>query len=503
MSVETSVDSGDGASPAQRDALHGLRILVCVANYGTGNDHHLRKLLDAYDALPCETSIVLLTNTPKAFGPNVVTRLLPAPSDPSALPFEHLRVLAGHAEDYDLFVYTEDDTLLTGAHLRAFLAASAQLAADEVPGFLRYEESPHGEVFISTVHAHYDWNLDSVRRCREYVFAEYSNCHSGCYVLTRQHLRRALRSGNYVSEAYSGAYNILESAATHPFTRCGLRKLHPVSHLDEFTLHHLADKYLGSMGTPRELVRAQTGALAEMADGQRPRERLLEGRTKLPTHVLDRPWFDAGRSPWAFDNTQLLGLLPGGAGAALSVGATTGALERGLLELGYAVTTVPTDSLAQAVLEREPRLRVLAPSFAAAAALEAGSFEGLLLPHVLPYLDEPAARLRELARLVRPGGWVALTAPHLGPWTRRLRRGNAPVATRAVLQDFARSGIHLTTARTLTRWLRGAGCTPERVVHSLRGRSARVQRFAGTPLARFLAPSLVMIARRAPGKGAA
>jgi len=38
---------------------------------------------------------------------------------------------------------------------------------------------------------------------------------------------------------------------------------------------------------------------------------------------------------------------------------------------------------------------------------EAGSFDGLTFTYLLRYVDDPAATLRELARVVRPGGTVA------------------------------------------------------------------------------------------------
>jgi demethylmenaquinone methyltransferase/2-methoxy-6-polyprenyl-1,4-benzoquinol methylase len=62
----------------------------------------------------------------------------------------------------------------------------------------------------------------------------------------------------------------------------------------------------------------------------------------------------------------------------------------------------------------------LEPGRAEELPFEAGSFAGLTFTYLLRYVDDPAATLAGLARLVRPGGAVASLefAVPRGPWTR-------------------------------------------------------------------------------------
>jgi SAM-dependent methyltransferase len=49
-----------------------------------------------------------------------------------------------------------------------------------------------------------------------------------------------------------------------------------------------------------------------------------------------------------------------------------------------------------------------------------GEFDAILFNHSLEHIDEPAQALTETARLLRPGGLLAIAVPNFGSWHRRL-----------------------------------------------------------------------------------
>ena len=82
------------------------------------------------------------------------------------------------------------------------------------------------------------------------------------------------------------------------------------------------------------------------------------------------------------------------------------------------------------------------------------SFDALTFTYLLRYVDDPPATLRELARVVRPGGRVASLEFGVPPWRRRARRGGctrrrSAGARTAGLREWARS------ARSSARASRG------------------------------------------------
>ena len=72
--------------------------------------------------------------------------------------------------------------------------------------------------------------------------------------------------------------------------------------------------------------------------------------------------------------------------------------------------------LARRALANEPAAQVTVGS-ATALPLTGASVAGIVMSEVLEHVEDDAAALREAARVLRPGGSVALTVPHgLYPW---------------------------------------------------------------------------------------
>ena len=76
------------------------------------------------------------------------------------------------------------------------------------------------------------------------------------------------------------------------------------------------------------------------------------------------------------------------------------------------------------------------------------AFDGLTFTYLLRYVDDPAATLRELARVVRPGGTIAgleFAVPHgiwRAPWELYVRAG-LPLAGRVLSPGWAAVGAFL------------------------------------------------------------
>jgi demethylmenaquinone methyltransferase / 2-methoxy-6-polyprenyl-1,4-benzoquinol methylase len=104
----------------------------------------------------------------------------------------------------------------------------------------------------------------------------------------------------------------------------------------------------------------------------------------------------------------LVSRLPRG-GHVLDVATGTGLVAAELLRRGFRVTGVDLSPEMLAVAHRRFDDEVeLINGSAEALPLASGSFDHLTVTHVLRYVTDPGATLAELARVVRPGGFVAL-----------------------------------------------------------------------------------------------
>jgi hypothetical protein len=252
-----------------KDLRHkrNMRVLVAIASYGTRNDPYLFALVNEYKSMSFEVDIIVFSNLRKyvASGVKVVV-VGGAGEHPWALPFAHKQVFADRLESYDLFIYSEDDTLLRQQNIEAFPEVSDILPENEIAGFLRFEETHDGCLNYPDVHGNYHWNADSVRSGGEYTLAVFTNAHAGCYVLTREQLRRAIDSGGFLVAPHCGRYDLICTAGTDPYTQCGFERLVCISHPERFRVQHLPNKYVGTtLGVSGCVLHGQVNALMRAA----------------------------------------------------------------------------------------------------------------------------------------------------------------------------------------------------------------------------------------------
>jgi hypothetical protein len=203
-----------------RDAgTRPLRVLVAIASYGTSNDRYLERIIQEYGSMSLDVHVVVLSNIEKSVPPDVECLVGLPTKNPWSLPFGHKKLFADRCERYDLFIYSEDDILITEDNLRAWLDVNVLLAEDEIAGFMRVEFGKDGTRSYPDVHGHFRWDPSSTRRRGNYALAHFTNEHAACYVLTREQLSRALRSGGFDVDPHEGKYDLLCTAEVDPMLR--------------------------------------------------------------------------------------------------------------------------------------------------------------------------------------------------------------------------------------------------------------------------------------------
>lgn len=106
-----------------------------------------------------------------------------------------------------------------------------------------------------------------------------------------------------------------------------------------------------------------------------------------------------------------------GPGRLLDVGCGTGDLASVFARHGWDVAGLEPSAVA-ATHARAAGIDVTTGTLAD-APWPAGSFDAIIFNHSLEHIDAPAQALRDAARLLRPGGLVAIAVPNYGSWQRR------------------------------------------------------------------------------------
>ena len=424
-----------------------MKIMVAIVNYGLKNAEYAKQLIQEYRSMPFEVDIFVLSESPKDYGSNVTVLVGLPEKDPWSLPFAHKKLFADNINSYDLFIYTEDDFLIRKDNIMAFLSASEKIGDCFLPGFVQYELYPDGKKNYPQVHGSYHWVPDSVRSVGEYLFAEFSNVHSACYILTKAQLHKALVSGGFLVPPHSGRYDLLCSAATDPYTQCGFTKVICFSHLRDFELHHLPNRYLNHTGLYEDGYQLQIAALNDVFGQNRSTRELFVTEKPMTTQAWDKNYYEPCR-------VDIVSLIPFEAKEILSFGCGWGATEAHLQGQGKRVVAIPLDSIIGRLAE-ERGISVLPPDFDQALELLCGrKFDAVILPDVLQHLPDPIETLKKLSTLLRMGGILVGSTPNLsqvrriyGKWFVKNNKWSE------VGVCFDNTQLNLTSASAIKNWL--------------------------------------------------
>jgi 2-polyprenyl-3-methyl-5-hydroxy-6-metoxy-1,4-benzoquinol methylase len=432
-----------------KHATEQLRLLVAIASYGQKNLHLVKEIIRQYRGMDLKVDVVVLSEAPKELGPGVEVRVGLPSSNPWSLPFGHKRLFAERVEQYDLFAYSEDDMGVTSANIQAYLRATAQLQADEIAGFLRYEVDGSGAVSLPDMQGSGHWKADSVKRRGEYTVAEFTNEHAAFYLLTREQLRWAIASGGFLREPYEAQYDMLCTAATDPYTSCGFRKVICISALRDFLIHHRSNVYVGRFGLPLAAVEEQMQTLMAICDGAHPASRLCGLETRFVRGRWSKDFYEPA-------NQAVLSSIPDRSKIVLSIGCGQGKAESALRARGASITVVPLDSV-MGVMAASRGLEVVYGTWEEAMGKLAGrKFEAVLVAHLLHLLPRPGEALEQCCRLVAEGGTLVASGPNFDRLPTLLKR----ILGRngyALLRSFEQSGIAVCGPAGLAKHIERAG----------------------------------------------
>jgi 2-polyprenyl-3-methyl-5-hydroxy-6-metoxy-1,4-benzoquinol methylase len=466
-----------------------LRLLVAIANYGSKNDEYLARVVAEYRSMPYDVDVVLLSNIRKELGPGVeVVVGLPA-RDPWSLPFAHRQIFANRLSDYDIFIYSEDDILITGRNVRAFLRVQGALPKDEIPGFMRYEQGPSGAVNYPDVHGVFHWAPDSVRRRGEFTLAFFTNEHSAAYMVAREQLEQAINSGGFLVKPHQGKYDLLCTGATDIYTECGLQKLICISHLDEFLIHHLPNKYVGTAyGVDDHELRRQIQVLLRIGQNGCDTASLFQTESKLKVGRYSKNYYEPVVP-------EVIEAIPSGVRSVLSIGCGWGAMESHLAKKGLRVFAVPLDPVIPGGAE-SAGVEIIPGDFAHALRELAGTkFDCLLLSNVLHLVPNPTEVLLSFAALLPAGGTTVAVAPNMARLasTWKALRGDPSAAARG---GYEKTGVHRVSQGVLRDWFRSTGMKVEKVLHLVPESAGEIRRLALSVLRPWMADEFVVVARK-------
>ena len=276
--------------------------------------------------------------------------------------------------------------------------------------------------------------------------------------MTERQLKKAIDSGGFLLPPRKGRYGMAETAATDPYTQCGMKKLICISHLEDFCLHHLSNAYLGKMGLDAGWADREIEKLKSLNGTETVRGPLFNALTRLDDVVWEKMYYEPCRE-------DILSLIPKGARRVLVVGCGWGKTESEIRKRGIDIVGIPLDCVVQVSAEARG-IKVVPPSFAASRiALQGGAFDCILLPDILQHLPDPVSVVKDYLDLLGGSGSVIVSVPnfHHPSVVRKKMLGKLLSSKANRKRSFDMYKLHFTTRRLVSAWLEKCGL---RVVRS-------------------------------------
>ena len=213
-----------------------MKLRVAIANYGPSHLEHLTEVVREFSSYRKHQVDLTVYSTLPVEANHKIFDL----SIERGLPFACRKDMADSVDAYDLFLYVENDMLITEDNIDAFLEHQALLPEYQISGFYRYELN-NGVKLLLDLNPF--WGKVVVKEYdRDFTVI---NQHQGCWLLTRSQLQHCIASGNFLVDPHMGPYGILEQGASDPYTNCGLEKVLPknLALLERLQIRHLPLKY--------------------------------------------------------------------------------------------------------------------------------------------------------------------------------------------------------------------------------------------------------------------
>src|SRR5208282_4839507 len=181
-----------------------MKTLVGIPCYGNQHDVYLARVLEEYRTWP-DTDAVVFSDRPRpGIYPKVVVYDLG--NDPVSLTHKHRRYFADRVDDYDLFLYAEDDVLVTRVALDYFIRHDRLFTdcqfRNAAPGFFLIERNDElGILNYPQVHAEFHWELPVIELHHygnAHRIARFTNMHSATCILTQSQLEVQIDRGDYL-----------------------------------------------------------------------------------------------------------------------------------------------------------------------------------------------------------------------------------------------------------------------------------------------------------------
>ncbi len=181
-----------------------MKIFVSILSYGIKQNNHLITILNEYDKISSSNNykidIEIISNIISELPvyKNIKIRFnIHQQQIIGDLGYIHRNSMNNLKDKYDLFIYTENDILITEKNINHYLKISSKLPDNYITGFLRVEISNDKKYVLIDHNMYYFPTYKKRITINNELYVQLNCLHQGCWILTQKQLHKALNSGNF------------------------------------------------------------------------------------------------------------------------------------------------------------------------------------------------------------------------------------------------------------------------------------------------------------------
>lgn len=168
-----------------------------------------------------------------------------------------------YRNEYDIFIYGENDHLFKEKHLDNHILYSNILPKNRISGLIQYEEDLDC-IYYPSYHAEFDWDFNSIEVYNGKYFAHFTNLHQATFILTKEQLLRVGKKFNFEELVTKNSiwykvyrkvrkklglklervYSLKCKVNTDVFQFGGMKKMICITDFEDNLIHHLPNLYI-------------------------------------------------------------------------------------------------------------------------------------------------------------------------------------------------------------------------------------------------------------------
>tara|TARA_R110001606_G_scaffold85167_2_gene193304 strand:- start:427 stop:1194 length:768 start_codon:yes stop_codon:yes gene_type:complete len=252
-------------------------ILAVLVNYGEEQLNYLQEVIDGlrsfekYDVYIKVHSNIELPTITGTSSIHVIEL-----NDYQLLPLTCKTSIWNHKDDFDVFIFGENDHLFHEHHVDKYLEYVNILPKDRIAGLIQYEENETGK-YYPAYHGPYDWDYKSVEVHGDKKFAHFTNLHQATFILTKEQLSDIGEQYDFTQFFGQSHYSVKCKVNTDVYQFCGMKKMICISDFEDNLIHHLPNVYIdGAEGYVKD-----DGTIGNRAKQRSGEVRMINALTKL------------------------------------------------------------------------------------------------------------------------------------------------------------------------------------------------------------------------------